>query len=312
MGYLFLGLALLCGAVKGYCGKKTSGFLTKPTDSVLISLLRMSICIFIGIAAVLVDKEAAAFALPPVPLLISLAAGVTSALFVITWILSVRTGAYMMVDVFLTAGVLIPIISCAFMYGEKITLQQIIGCALLLVAVLIMCSYNNSVKAKITIPALALLVLCGVSNGCTDLLQKIFVKTESGTASIFNFYTYISAAATLAIVYLGIIIAGAIKKKKQPAETSAIASEKLKIGKLLPYIFVMAACLFFYSFFKTIAAQSLDSIILYPIAQVGGMLLSSLMAVIFFKEKMTAKGVLGIIIALVAMLLINIKLPFLS
>ncbi len=308
IGYLFLGIALLCGAVKGYCGKKTSGFLRTPADSVLISLLRMAMCIFIGIAAILFDKTAV-WQLPTDALLVSLASGITCSAFVITWILCIRTGAFMMVDVFLTAGVVIPIVSCALMYGETVSVRQIIGCALLLVAVLIMCSYNNSVKkVKITLPALALLILCGVANGCTDLLQKVYVKmTDNGSAATFNFYSYIGATVSLGIVYLGIMLYNK-KKKAKAAELgeAVVAESKFKLPKLLPYIVVMAICLFFYSFFKTLAATRLDSILLYPISQVGSMLLASLMAMIFFKEKMNWKGVLGIVIALCAMLLINL------
>lgn len=308
IGYLFLGIALLCGAVKGYCGKKTSGFLRTPSDSVLISLLRMAMCIFIGIAAICFDKNAV-WLLPTDALLVALASGVTCSLFVISWILCIRTGAFMMVDVFLTAGVIIPIVSCALMYGETVSVRQIIGCALLLVAVLIMCSYNNSVKkSKITLPALALLILCGVANGCTDLLQKVYVKmTAGGSAASFNFYSYIGATVSLGIVYLGIMLYSKKKKAKTAELGVAVAEEsKFNLPKLLPYIVVMAVCLFFYSFFKTLAATHLDSILLYPISQVGSMLLASLMAMIFFKEKMNFRGVLGIVIALCAMLLINL------
>ncbi len=309
MGYLFLGIALLCGAAKGYCGKKTSGLITRPSDSFLISLVRMIFCIGIGIITVLLDKNAT-LALPMSSLMISLAAGVTSAIFVITWILSVRTGAYMMVDVFLTAGVLIPIISCSVLYGEKISFIQIIGCLLILVAVIIMCSYNNSLKSKITIPSLLLLLLCGAANGCTDLLQKVYTHNRAGTASVFNFYTYVSATVTLAVCVIIIKIFEKVKQSKAQVSgkviTDASHETKLDFKLLLPYIAVMAACLFFNSFCKTLAAETLDAIVISPISQVGGMLLSSLMAVIFFKEKLNKKGFLGILIALVAMLLINI------
>ncbi len=310
MGYLFLAIALLCGAIKGYCGKKTSGMMKRPSDSFIISLVRMIFCIGIGIITVLLDKDAS-LALPLPALLVSLAAGVTSAVFVITWILSVRTGAYMMVDVFLTAGVIIPIVSCSLMYGEEITLIQIIGCALILVAVFIMCSYNNSLKAKITLPSLLLLLLCGAANGCTDLLQKVYMHDRVGTVSVFSFYTYVSATVTLAVCVIGIKVFEKLKESKaiklgETVEKSTATYQKLDFKHLLPYIAVMAACLFFNSFCKTLAADSLDAIVISPISQVGGMLLSSLMAVIFFKEKLNKKGILGIVVALAAMLLINI------
>jgi len=303
MGYLFLGLALLCGTIKGYCGKKTSGFIKKTSDSVTISLIRMFMCVFIGLAMVLFDSTAT-LALPPIAIILSLLAGVTSSVFVISWILSIRTGSYMMIDVFLTAGVMIPIFFSSLLFPdvETISVRQIIGCALLLVAVLIMCSYNNSIKTKTTLPALLLIILCGVANGCTDLISKIYVHNGYGSASVFNFYTYVGATVTLALISLGIILF----KPKSSAKGAEEPTQKLKIGKLLPYIAVMALCLFFNSYFKTLCAKTLDAVIIYPISQVGGMILSSIMAACLFGEKLNAKGIIGILTALCAMLIINL------
>ena len=307
MGYLFLAIALLCGTVKGYCGKKTSGFIKKASDSVTISLIRMFMCVFIGLAMVFFDSTAT-FALSPVAIVISLLAGVTSSIFVITWILSIRTGSYMMIDVFLTAGVIIPIFFSSMLFpdAETVTIRQIIGCVLLLVAVIIMCSYNNSIKAKTTLPALLLIILSGVANGCTDLLSKIYVHNEYGSASVFNFYTYVGATVTLALVSLGILIFKPRKDKKALSGDEKPTDDKLKVGKLLPYIAIMALCLFFNSYFKTLSAKTLDAVIIYPISQVGGMMLSSIMAACLFGEKLNAKGIIGMLTALCAMLIINL------
>ena len=309
MGYLFLGLALICGATKGYCGKKTSGFIRTPSDSITISLIRMAMCIFIGLAMVFFDS-AATFAISTEGILISLLAGVTSSAFVISWILSVRTGSYMMIDVFLTAGVMIPIVFTTLLVpdAEKVAIHQIIGFAILLVAVFIMCSYNNSIKKKTSIGALLLIILCAVSNGCTDLLSKIYVHNKYGSASVFNFYTYVGAAVTLALVSLGILIYQKCKKRTETAKdgNSELPKEKFQLGKLLPYIIVMALCLFFNTYFKTLAAETLDAAIIYPISQVGTMMLASIIAHFIFKERLNLKGIIGIITALAALLIINL------
>lgn len=53
MGYVFLAISLLCGATKGYCGKRTSGHTERITDAVYANLLRMLLCIVIGFFVVL-------------------------------------------------------------------------------------------------------------------------------------------------------------------------------------------------------------------------------------------------------------------
>ena len=77
-----------------------------------------------------------------------------------------------MLDVFLMLGTLVPIISGRILFAEVIGIRKIIGLTVLVAAVIIMCSYNNSVKAKFTPSSFILLVLCGISNGVTDLSQK--------------------------------------------------------------------------------------------------------------------------------------------
>ena len=74
-------------------------------------------------------------------------------------------------------GTLVPIISGYFLYGEPIGAKRWIGLAVLTVAVLIMCSYNNSIRVKFTPAAFLLPVLCVFLNGVTDLSKKMAVRT---------------------------------------------------------------------------------------------------------------------------------------
>ncbi len=67
----------------------------------------------------------------------------------------------------------------------------------------------------------------------------------------------------------------------------------------------MALCLFANSFFKTLAAQHLSSVLLYPLLQGSALILSTIMSAVFFKEKLTAKCIVGIVIAFIGLIIIN-------
>ena len=60
MGYLFLSFALAAGITKGYCGKKTSFSIRSNSDSMIMNVLRMVICIAIGFLLMLVQSELSA------------------------------------------------------------------------------------------------------------------------------------------------------------------------------------------------------------------------------------------------------------
>ena len=300
MGYLFLALALAAGITKGYCGKKTSFAIKSNSDSMIINTLRMLACILIGFALLAIQNDLTSLRIAPLMLLITALSGVASAMFVVSWLLSVKSGAYMMVEVFLLLGVTVPIILCRIFFDEHIGLWQIIGIAILLVAVYIMCTYNTSIKGKMSLASLLLLLLCGISNGLADFSQKWFVRTyPEGSVAAFNFYTYVFAAVTLIIAYL------AFRAADGRGENKPRAPHKV-IKPIWIYVAVMAVCLFANSYFKTVAAQYLDAVKLYPLNQGGAVILSLLMSSIIFKEKINAKCIIGIVLSFAALLMINL------
>lgn len=297
MGYLFLACALMAGLTKGFCGKKTSSYVSEYKDAVFSNMIRMFLCIIIGFGFVIVQSDMKSFVVDSKTLLISLMSGVFTSLFVVSWLLIVKKGAYMTVDVFLTIGIVIPLTLCYVFYGEKVSPMQIAGIGILIVAVCIMCSYNNSVKGKMSYSTLGLLLLCGASNGLTDFSQKLYVKEIAvSDISIFNFYTYVVSFVVLLFVYL-------LTKRKQDA--SEEKTGKSLFANIWGYILVMSLCLFLNSYFKTQAAMHLDSAQLYPLNQGAALILSSFMAAIFFKERINIKSIIGMVLTFVSLIIIT-------
>jgi drug/metabolite transporter (DMT)-like permease len=297
MGYLFLILALFAGATKGFCGKKISGATKTLADASLVNFLRMALCIIIGAVLMLAGGVVPFAKLDGAMVAIAALSGISTAVFVVSWLVSVRSGAYVMLDVFLMLGVGVTVSCCRIFLGEAIRLNQIIGFVILILAAYIMCSYDISLNGKMSLGKIALLILCGVSNGLTDFSQKLFVyRVANGNTAEFNFYTYIFAAISLLLVFAFLKLRDRGQKKNEPVLT----------GRVIAFVVIMAVCLFLNSYFKTLAATGLDSAILYPVNQGAALILSLLMAAIFFKEKITVRCVVGISMAFVALLIINL------
>ncbi|MBO5222522.1 MAG: DMT family transporter [Clostridia bacterium] len=297
MGYLLLLGALLAGVAKGFCGKKVSGYTEGYGDAAFVNVLRMGFCIIIG-ALTMLSQSAIPFQnLDPQTLWISALSGVTTAAFVVFWLISVKTGAYMMLDVFLMLGVGITVVGCRLFLQEAIRWNQILGFVLLLVAAVIMSSYNISLKGKMSAKSVLLLLACGAANGLTDFSQKYFKSTvQDGNVAEFSFYTYIFAALTLLLAWIF------FAAKDRHAGT---AHKPLPLS-VYALVGLMSVFLFLNSYLKTEAAAYLASAVLYPLNQGAGLLLSMLMAAIFFKEKITPKCLLGLAIAFAALLIINL------
>jgi len=294
MGYLFLFAAILAGSIKGFCGKKSSTFVQGTKDAVLINTVRMICCILIGGALILLQKGS--FQITPRELMISALSGVSVALFTIFWLLGVRLGSFMMLDVFLMLGVLIPMLGSRILFAEPILLKQWIGVAVLILAVCLMCSYNISLKGKMSAVSLILAILCGVMNGFLDFSQKMFIyKGEGASAAAFNFFAYIFAFSVLALF----LIILSLKKEKNP--------ERVPMpGKVYFYVIIMALCLFLHSYCKTLAAETISAAKLYPLNQGMSLIFALIMSAVFFGEKPNKRCVAGVGLAFVALLLINV------
>ena len=299
MGYLFLLISVLAGNTKGYCGKQISAH-TRSLDAALrISTVRMLLCVPIALLLVLAFGQAEYISLQSDLLLSSLLSGVSTAIFVVTWLFSVRRAAYMLLDVFLMLGVGVPLLLSAWLLDERIGALDWLGVFLLVVAVLIMCSYQGKIKGALNLPSILLMSFCGLANGITDFSQKYFMKNAGEIpASVFNLYSYIAATAVLALVFF-------VLSRRAPAGGEAEAEVKAP-RSLYVYVGIMALCLFLNTYFKTRAAGTLSAVTLYPMSQGLSLIFSSLMAVFLFRERMTLRAVLGLILAFAALICINL------
>ena len=294
MGYLFCAISLLAGATKGFCGKKMSSVASNSTAAALLNFVRMALCVVLGIFLIIIQNHMEFFTFSPKVIWISLLSGVTTSVFVVTWLVCVKHSAYMMMDVFLMLGTLVPMLLGRVLFNEMITIKQWIGFVVLVVATFIMISYNNTIKVKLTPASIILLIICGISNGLTSFSQKSFVKMLPETPiSIFNFYTYLFATITLFI-----FIAFMYKNEKPTFEQGS----KNKFF----YVIIMAIALTVNTYFNTMAATHLDSAILYPLSQGAGLIIASFMSAVFFKEKLSVKAIIGIVLSFIGLLIMNV------
>lgn len=298
MGYLFLTLALAAGITKGYCGKQISNTVKGFSEALFANIVRMLLCIVIGFFI----SGGNVFVSDKMFFVSSILSGISTALFVVTWLFAVRSNAFMFVEVANTVGVLIPVISGIFLFNANVTTKQWIGIAILVLAVYVMSTYNKSINNKMRVKDIFILVMCGISYGLTSLSQKMFVEyTKDIPAVTFNFYTYFIAFAFLFIWYQ--INEVLHKNKGCPKEKMKFSGWVKSYGV---YIFIMSVCLFLNSYFNTIAADYLDPVAMYPLVQGTSLIAASLMAVFAYKEKMSVNGIIGIVLSFVGILFINV------
>lgn len=92
VGYLFLGISLLAGAIKGFCGKTISGKVTSMKGTFYVNVLRRILCVII-VFFVVMSEALSSLKADMKTIVITGLSGASTAVFVASWIMSVRKGA---------------------------------------------------------------------------------------------------------------------------------------------------------------------------------------------------------------------------
>ena len=300
IGYLLLSISIFGAVVKGYLGKKISLKVSNPIDTVAINVVRIALCVFIsGVLALFEGNFNNLLSVSNETLKISFLSGVSTSIFLITWLLSSKSESYMLINVFSNAGIIIPLLLSSIFYKEQVTLLQWLGVIILLLAVYFMISFNNTLKGKLTPVAALLLIICTITNGLNDYFSgKAFSYIKANdTKSVYSFYSYLFCFAFLLLVFIIYHL-----NSKKTLEKRQI----IKIKPLLLPIIVLSVCLFLNTYFKTAAGEHLTSIQLYPVNIGFILILSTLTSAIFFNEKPNSKCVIGLIFNFIAIMIINL------
>lgn len=317
MVYLFVILALLCLAVKGFCGKKTSIYAEKISYAFLLNLVRMLLCIVVGLIVLLIESGGRITGIDWRLALISLTGGAGTAMLVVCWVLAIRENTLVKVDVACTVASLLPAILSLIFFKESLSGWKMLGFALILSAVIIV-SIGKGGQKKTGLFGAIMLVLTALGDGIASFSQQLYKQfyTEGGmytgetlySEATFNFWMYIMAAAVIMVVYVVYVLTAGRKETTPEGEPLTTVRRIKDISKALPYVAIMAACLFGANYFQTISTSvyGMKAQVLYPLIKAGCLISSNLQGALLFNEKLTVQNIVGSFVALGGMVLINV------
>lgn len=293
---LFLLLAVLCSTIKGYGGKRISEYGDTASACVRMQLIRLVLCSVVGLVMLLLRMPPVLFS-DSAEFFVDLLSGASTALFVISWTLAAHSDAYMLVTACNTAAFIVPMVFGFFFFDESITLKQIFGIAAIVIAVFFLVIYNNKIKAKFTWKGFFMLLLLFFSQGFVNVAQKLYTyRYPEGSNESFQFFTFLIAAVCLA-VWEGVHL---LRNRGKGGESDA----PLPMKKVLPFLVVMAVCLFLASYFLTLATKSVASVVLFPMNSLLCLATATLMAVFFFGEKITWSSAVGLAFTFASLFLV--------
>jgi uncharacterized membrane protein len=189
-------------------------------------------------------------------------------------------------------SVILPIIASFFLYNDEASFTKIIGILLAILAVVL--SALKGGKLSFDRQYLWLIIVIFIGQGVADILfnyaQVNYVAQEN--APLFLSTLFISAFLTGIFILL-------IKMVK--------SKEKLKLKNIFWGIGVgIPNYLTMFFFFRALENGNFESSIVYPLLNIGVIVVSAIAGLVLFKEKLTLLNYFGIGTAIVAIVILSI------
>lgn len=191
-------------------------------------------------------------------------------------------------------SVVVPIVFALLFFSESLTVFQIAGIALSLLAVYFISQKHNdgSTKTKnIWILPAIVFTGSGIIDTTLNLIQKRFIPAVSEAYVITTVFSIAFVLGALFLIYLVVF-----KNEK-------VVFKNVYWGMFLgiPNYFSMLFLVKTLSYFPTASAT------IFPINNIGIVASSTLVSVLFFKEKLNTKNIIGLTLSLIAIALISIQ-----
>ncbi len=288
--WIFLIASVFSNAVKGFSTKRISGEFSTLSDNISVNIYRNAFCA--GLGFLYLNLFGGNLKLQLEALIICAVAGASMAAFLMAYLYSVRSGAYMMVSAFTSASFIVPFIGALIFLDEKLSFKKLAAVGIMCVAMYLLCLYNNKIKVKLNFKSLAVLVGVTVFYGISQFTQKLYVlKTDGENTTAYTFYMFLFAVVTLLIMKLF-----TLKSKEK-------STGCLKKPRVIIYASSAALALYLVTYFQTVAAKGISATVMYPVVNGLTLVAGTLMSVFFFGEKLKKESIAGIVLVFIAMIL---------
>lgn len=195
----------------------------------------------------------------------------------------IQKSGIVVTTIFKKTQLIVPILISVFVFKHSMNTNQLIGIVLSLLAILVM-NYQKGSLSKID--NLGVLLVAVVTGGMSDSFKNIFNEVCNVSLS----YYYVIFLFAFALISTGV----------------AMLFIKSKIGKYeILYGFALGVPNYLSARALTLALAYVDPVIAFPIYYMLTMIITALVSILIFKEKIDFKKATAMVIVIVAMIIIN-------
>ncbi|MBR2474218.1 MAG: hypothetical protein IKB51_04230 [Clostridia bacterium] len=203
-------------------------------------------------------------------------------------------------------GIVIPAIAGIFFFNEPLSIYQWGGMVLFFIAVYFLIFEPNQ-NSKISFKAISVLFVNFVVNGILNFLSKYFaINVENGSAALYSCLSY--AFASLIFAFAVIFTHKSADKTVENEKSKRLLLNPFNALEKPLYIYgiIVGAVCATIVFSTTLLSRTIPIIMLNVIPTTISLIGSLFIGLWFFKEKITVKKVIGIVLSIISTAVITI------
>jgi len=227
----------------------------------------------------------------------------TNASFQVLYTVALASGPVSLTVLIVNFSVLFPTTLSILFLGDRFFFTQMIGIVCLVVSMILSCNRTEG-EQKANKKWLIVTIVCLLVNGVGGCVQKLFYQTETAKTvansdNTFLVFTYLFSAILALVVYL----VGAHTGKK---EKSTYWFSK----NVLFYALAVGAVIAVFQKMFMMGNKLIPGSIMFPTYYGLQSLGMSLIGIVLFKDKLTARQKIGVLFGIASIALMNVKIGF--
>ena len=245
----------------------------------------------------------------PQSLLYSLFFAVCYAGSTITFVLAVNCGSLALTSTIHSFALIIPTVLGFLIWDEPVSTMKIFGIVIFAVSLLLIGEKVDKGQKLISAKWLVLMVISFFCEGFAPVAIKMHSIALGEKAAAEANGVFMALAYVMAVV--GILVAALLKEGRvtvpavDDTKPKNFMLDSLKIA--LPFAAAGGVCNGLYNFKNTIVSNNnLNVSVFFPVISAGQLILTLVIAMVFFKEKLSLKQLFAIGFGIVAIVLLNI------
>lgn len=221
--------------------------------------------------------------------------GAVTAFQGITNIAAFGCGPMSYTSVIISFSTLISALSGVMFFNENLGWAQIVGIVLMLGSFVLATEKGSGEEKKANLKWFLLCIAAFAATGGIGIMQKIHQSSSrSGELNAFLIIAFASSAffcAAFAVIMN-------LRNRQVTTEKDSQANKNKKICLMLGIMLINGICVAINNKFNLYLSGVLDSAVFFPIVNGGGLVLTTLAAVLIFREKLSKKQWIGIVIGI--------------